>query len=191
MASCSQCHNSMEPEDQFCTQCGAAAPRLSAHHGEPILGVIPQVVEVKGILGLSTKFMTLVVTPRRLILAEQPYEMNDQHTEYEWKIEDHISKNATTWREFMQTTDFSSAPWSGYQSMSAAEIMAEQPHNRSIPIEAIDDLLLELYSDEEDHMDSIKLTTGGALLDLTLPWGNGLEAQKILAQVKDMRVVHT
>ena len=188
---CLQCQSAMDREERFCTRCGAPAPApaVVSPQGEVIVGLIPQVVEVKGFLGLGTKFMTLVVTNRRLILAQQPEEMDEQHTEYEWKIEALIQEQGTTWRDFMESSDFSTAPWSRYQLLSPDAIQAEQPNNRSIPLDAIEELRLELYTEEDDHMDSLQLRTGGKLLDLSLPWGNGRTAQKILAGVTNLQVL--
>ncbi|MBI3926862.1 MAG: hypothetical protein HY319_15100 [Armatimonadetes bacterium] len=156
---------------------------------ERLVGIIPQVAEVKGFLGMSTDFMTLVVTNRRLILAEQPSEMNDQHTDLEWKIEELIKEQETTWKEFMGSHDFSEAPWMKYWKMDPDSILAEEASNRCFTFQAIDDAVLEPYSDEGDHMDSIKIKAGGAYLDLSLPWGNGREAHKILAAVMNLSVV--
>ena len=193
---CPNCQVELEPEDRFCKDCGASmgvrkTPRVrqSDAEGEDIVGIVPQVVEVKGILGLSTEFMTMIVTSKRLILAVQPEKLNEQHTDLEEKYEAYVIERETTWREFMDSYDFYSEPWMKYQTWHPDDIVAEQPGNRCIEYPSIEDAVLELYTQEEDHMDSLKLKVGGNMLDLSLPWGNGHLVQKVLSEVMEFSVV--
>jgi hypothetical protein len=88
----------------------------------------------------------------------------------------------------MEEYDFSSAPWNKYRTWIPEDIRAEHRDNKFIDLKAIEKASLELYRDEEDHMDMLCIRIHRDTFEFSLPWGNGLHAQSLLSQVLDLQV---
>jgi len=151
-----------------------------------VLGVVPQVVEVKGFLGSKTTFLTLVVTDRRLIFAEQSEEMWDLMDAEEKRMMVRFGHQSQDWRTFIASFDFGSPPWRVYQTKDPDRIVAESRENAVVPLPEIQSVQITLNADPDDedgNSSSLLIRRLSGDLDFELPWGNGDEAQRLLSQV--------
>lgn len=181
---CSQCGTALEANTSFCTQCGSpveGTPQPQQTAG--VLGVLPQVVEVKGFLGQGTRFMNLIVTNRSLILAHQLDAMEDAMDSLSEPLDQALVASGDLWRQLADAYSFPARPWDCYQSMDVQAILREHPENVEIPIAELQSVRLELSEDPESHSDTLYLETGSQTLDLDLPWGNGHLARELLSRV--------
>ncbi len=195
---CGQCGSPLVPGDRFCGTCGTAQTSTPQPHSEATpaphpdtgqetaLGVIPQVVEVKGLFGKNTIFMNLVVTNQRLIFAHQSEAMWDMMDGEEKKMEAEFEGIGGSWREFIALRDSSTRPWNVYTGMAPDLILAESRGNFEMPVESLEGVEIRLHDDPEDsslHSSDLVLTTASGERSFDLPWGNGDEAHRILLQV--------
>lgn len=129
--------------------------------------MVPQVVEVKGFLGMGTRFMNLVVTGRGVILAQQSETLEERMDAFE---------------ELPPTERFArpDAPWAVYLGMDREQILREDPRNSEILFTALRSVRLTLDDDPDAPSDTLHLVTDEGTLELDLPWGNGRQAQKLL-----------
>ncbi len=155
---------------------------------ERVIGVIPQVVEVKGFMGMKTTFMNLVVTDRRLIFAVQSDAMWDIMDAEEKKMELEFEHRGGAWRQYLASHDFGSAPWRVYETMDPESIAREHPDNRTIPLGQLSLVVLVLNKDPDCRGDDLKITSAGQEQDFGLTWENGEEAQRVLSRVVPVQV---
>lgn len=152
---------------------------------ERVLGVVPQVVLVKGFLGAKTIFLNLVVTDRRLIFAQQSEEMWDQMDAYEKELKAEFDDYEGDWRSFMSSRDFGLAPWQGYLAQAPNQLLASLGQGFVVPLGEVQSVEITLRADTDpDFCNSTLLVQGvSQAWDLELPWGNGDEAHRLLSHV--------
>lgn len=153
--------------------------------GERVLGVVPQVVQVKGFFGAKTTFLNLVVTDQRLIFAQQSEEMWDQMDAYEKEMKAEFEDRSEDWRTFIASHDFRAAPWQMYLGQSPEQILAAVGHGFAIGLGDVQSVHITLRADTDpDFCNSTLLIQGvSQAWDLELPWGNGDEAHRLLSGV--------
>ncbi len=199
---CVRCGAGLGLADRFCGRCGApgvpippsssAAPPLptpaAASATERVIGIIPQVVEVKGFMGVKTTFMNLVVTDRRLIFAIQSDAMWDIMDAEEKKMEVEFEHRGGQWREYLASHDFGSAPWRAYETMDPEAIAREHPDNRAIPLDQLGSVSVVMNKDPDCRGDDLKITSAGQEKDFGLTWENGEEVNRVLSRVVPVQV---
>lgn len=150
---------------------------------ERVLGVVPQVVLVKGFLGAKTIFLNLMVTDRRLVFAEQSEALWDQMDAYEKELKAEFDDYEGDWRSFVASRDFSSAPWQGYLGQAPAQLLTSLGRGFVVPLGEVQSVHLTLRAGTDpDFCNSTLLIQGtGQSWDLELPWGNGDEAYRLLS----------
>jgi hypothetical protein len=150
---------------------------------EEVLGVIPQVVRVKGFLGMKTTFLNLVVTDQRLLFANQSEAMWDLTDAEEKRLEAAFEQQSQDWRRFVASYDFGTPPWQVYFAMAPDLILAEDRENLAIPISDVEFVQVTLSRDPDLHSSTLMVRTRSEEHEFELPWGNGEQAHHILAQV--------
>lgn len=152
---------------------------------ERALGVVPQVVLVKGFLGAKTIFLNLVVTDRRLVFAEQSEELWDQMDALEKQLKADFDDHEGDWRSFISSRDFGAAPWQGVLAQPPDQLVASLGQGFVVSLGEVQSVHITLRADTDpDFCNSTLLIQGGSQSwDLELPWGNGDEAQRLLSRV--------
>ncbi|MGV8040654.1 MAG: hypothetical protein AB2L07_11420 [Thermoanaerobaculaceae bacterium] len=163
----------------------APIPSSVASGGEWVLGVVPQVVLVKGFLGAKTVFLNLVVTDQRLIFAQQSEDMWDQMDALEKQLKADFDDYEGDWRSFMASRDFSAAPWQGVLAQPPDQLLMSLGRGFVVPLGEVQSVHVTLRADTDpDFCNSTLLIHGGTQSwDLELPWGNGDEARRLLSRV--------
>lgn len=152
---------------------------------ERVVGVVPQVVLVKGFLGAKSVFLNLVVTDRRLVFAEQSEELWDQMDALEKQLKADFDDYEGDWRSFVASRDFGAAPWQGLLAQAPDQLIASLGQGFVVPLGEVQSVHVTLRADTDpDFCNSTLLIQGeGQSWDLELPWGNGDEAQRLLSRV--------
>jgi hypothetical protein len=205
-AFCEQCGSMIYENERFCTSCGTAivpvkqapapqwqppvdrapAPVFQTAE-EQVLGIVPQVIFVKGFLGLKMKFMFLVVTNRRLIFVNQSDIIEAASDAEEEKMDAQYKIQGGSWRAFISSYNFGSPAWQCYLTRAPDQILAEDACNFEILIPDIASVGIMLREDPEDpstHIsDLIIQTRDGEKHAYDLTWGNGDEVHRLLSCV--------
>lgn len=160
-------------------------PQAAPSGGERVLGVVPQVVHVKGFLGAKTTFLNLVVTDRRLIFAQQSEEMWDQMDAVETELKAEFEDRSEDWRTFIASHDFRTAPWQVYLGQSTDQILAAAGQGFAVGLGDVQSVHLTLRADTDPDFCNSTMLVQSVLQtwDLELPWGNGDEAYRLLSSV--------
>jgi len=153
-----------------------------------VLGVVPQLVQVKGFLGKDTTFMNLVVTNQRLLVAHQPDALWDRMDALEKDREKRFPQSGLTWREFLAAGDPSPGPWEYYRSLPPERILAEQPGNYAFALLDIALVTIKQGSDPQTEGDTLVIQHQDAFHEFFLPWGNGEEANRVIGIVATVHV---
>ncbi|MDQ7821220.1 MAG: zinc ribbon domain-containing protein [Candidatus Eremiobacteraeota bacterium] len=200
---CSYCGREFKPGEDFCADCGApkegegpqpaiSEPPPGGPPGGPeaVLDVIPYLVEIKGFLGLGTKFMNLVVTTERLIFALMPDELFSEVSDIDIKVTEKAEEKGLDWREYIESHDFSSAPWRKYLAWQPEDIVKEHKGNFAFTFKDIltARLLLDKGSEGEVPYDVLVLEAGGKTWELNCAWGNGHHVRRALSEVIRLEV---
>jgi hypothetical protein len=150
---------------------------------ERVLGVVPQVVHVKGFLGSKTTFLNLVVTDRRLILAEQSEQLWDLMDAFEKEMKARFEDSSEDWRTFVAAYDYTSAPWLSYLAMHPDQILTGAGERFAIGLGEVQSVAITLQADADPDFCSstLLIRTASQSWDLELTWGNGDEAYRLLS----------